>query len=83
MIKIEKTVWETWVYRWKNADDDDDIVTHRIEDWMMNEYDMDYFNDVKELENWVQIAMDDGTELTVVSAKEILDCPIKEGYFIY
>jgi len=83
MIKIEKTVWETWVYRWKNADDDDDMVTHRIEDWMMNEYDMDYFNDVKELENWVQIAMDDGTELIVVPAKEILDCPIKEGYFIY
>ena len=51
MIKIEKTVWETWVYRWKNADDDDDMVTHRIEDWMMNEYDMDYFNDVKELES--------------------------------
>ncbi|MBO7696738.1 MAG: hypothetical protein J6T10_29975 [Methanobrevibacter sp.] len=50
---------------------------------MMNEYDMDYFNDVKELENWVQIAMDDGTELIVVPAKEILDCPIKEGYFIY
>lgn len=83
MIKIEKTVWETWVYRWKNADDYDDMVTHRIEDWMMNEYDMDYFNDVKELENWVQIAMDDGTELIVVPAKEILDCPIKEGYFIY
>lgn len=83
MIKIEKTVWEIWVYRWKNADDDDDIVTHRIEDWMMNEYDMDYFNDVKELESWVQIAMDNGTELIVVSAKEILDCPIKEGYFIY
>ena len=50
---------------------------------MMNEYDMDYFNDVKELENWVQNAMDDGAELIVVPAKEILDCPIKEGYFIY
>ena len=83
MIKIEKTVWETWVYRWKNTDDFDDMVTHHIEDWMMNEYYMDYFNDVKELENWVQIAMDDGTELIVVPAKEILDCPIKEGYFIY
>lgn len=78
-FKITKNALDTWVYR----KFDEETEHYIIEDWMCNEFEMDYFATFDELLTWVNVAMDEGTEIIVVSADCVLDCPIDKGYFFY
>lgn len=79
MILIKKQDTDTWVYRRK----DEETEHYIIEDWMCNEYEMDYIEDLDWLKFYINTAMDDGTELEVIEAREVIDCPITNWYFIY
>lgn len=69
---------DTWVYRGK-----DDNNHYIVEDWMCNPYEMDYFDSVSDIANRVNISMDSDTEIMVIPAKEILDCPLKDWFLFY
>ena len=79
MFLIHKYWIDTWVYRER----DEETEHYIIEDWMCNKFEMDYFETADELLNRIDVAMDAETRLEVVPAKEVLDCPKKEWYFIY
>lgn len=79
MISIKKLDNDTRVYRRFDKDSN----CYIIEDWMCNEFEMNYFETQEELKQWVSITMDIGAEIMVISAKEILDCPITKWYFYY
>lgn len=78
MFLIKKDAIDTWVYRGKDENDN-----YIIEDWMCNEYEMSYANSTGDLLHWVNVTMDVDTEIEVIPAKEVLDCPLKDWYFYY
>ena len=76
---MRKEAQDTWVYRRFDGEAEHYI----IEDWMCNEFEMDYFETAHELMTYIIISMDLDTEIEVVPASEVLDSPITNGYFIY
>lgn len=79
MFMATKTPLETRVYRKKDTETDHYI----IEDGMCNEFEMDYLETDAEVLTRISTVMDEQTELYVIPAKEVLDSPISDGYFIY
>lgn len=78
MFMIKKMCEDTWVYRGKDENDH-----YIVEDWMCNEYEMDYFDSVSDIAKWVNISMDSDTEIMVIPVREILDCPLKDWFLFY
>lgn len=79
MLQI-KNLWEdTRVYRRFDKETEHYI----IEDGMCNEFEMDYLENWNELATRINVVMDKWTDLFVIPAKEVIDWPKNDWFYIY
>ena len=78
MFMTQKLPTSTWVYKRKETEHE-----HYILDDGGGEREMDYLETEKDVLNRINTVMDTQTELYVIPAKEALNSPISDGYFIY
>lgn len=78
MFMTQKLRTNSWTYKRKDTENEHYILED--EGW---EREMDYLETEKDILNRINTVMDTQTELYVIPAKEVLDSPISDGYFIY